>query len=88
MIEEAINWATGHSDIDGDYVFEDEKQNHYYSQQRPLTPNEINALNEGCMKKIQKMIEEEDSYCEEERDIILLKVAKAAFKKEKHGDDW
>ena len=83
MIEEAVNWATNHTDIDGDYYFDNENQTHEYSQQRPLTPKEITALNEGCMKKVQKMIEEEESYYEEERDKILLKVAKSAFKKEK-----
>jgi hypothetical protein len=35
------------------------------------------------MKEVQKMIEEDESYYEEERDKILLKVAKAAFKKRK-----
>jgi hypothetical protein len=84
MIEEAVNWATTHSDINGDYDFENESGTHWYTQQRPLTSNEITALNEGCMKEVQKMIEEEESYCEEERDKILLKVAKAAFKKEKY----
>lgn len=83
MIEEAINWATNHTDIDGEYYFDNENQTHEYSQQRPLTPNEITALNEGCMKEVQKMIEEDESYYEEERDKILLKVAKAAFKKRK-----
>ena len=88
LIEEALTWATSHSDISGDYGFGNDSETHWYTQQRPLTPNEITALNEGCMKKIQKIIDEEDSYDEEERDRVLLKVAKSAFEKEKIDDDF